>query len=174
MPGNRATTSLHALAAIALATLAAGAACAPPVTTPAEAARTRDRDDSEALAAQLGHLPTVRSAHVLVRRPVVDPLRAQPAEPASASVLLVLEPGAVPGPALEHARALAAAALPELTAARLAIVAEPAAPPVKLATVGPFRVAASSRVGLLATLVLLLLGWAALGGLLVLRERRRR
>ena len=175
MHGNRAATLRHAPRAIAtaLAVAAALAACAPTVETPADAAHRRDLRDAAAIAAQLARLPMVTHADVVLRRPVADPLRAAPPAAATAAVLLVHEARAAGGSLVADARALVAGAAPEVAPEHLTVVARPAAPPVVLAPVGPFRVAASSRPGLVATLVALLALCAGLGVTLAWRERQR-
>lgn len=163
--------SHHRAAALALAAaLAAG--CAPPVVTASEAGRARDERDAAALAATLRRLPLVREVHVTLTRPVADPLSGSAPAPAAAAALLLHDPRASSSELAQDARALIAAAAPEVAPERLAVLARPSAPPPVLATVGPFSVARQSRPALVAALVGLLGLCAVLAGVLAWRERR--
>lgn len=164
--------SLHRWAALAMCA-ALGASCAPPVDTPSEAAHARDQRDAAALAQTLRRLPLVREVHVTLTRPVADPLAGVAPAPAAAAVLLLHDPRASSAALAQDARALVAAAAPEVPAPRLTVLARPSEPPPVLATVGPFSVARDSRPALLAALVGLLGACAALAGLLAWRERSR-
>ena len=153
---------------IAIALLVA--ACAPQIDGPVERQRIADRDDADRLGAQLAALPGTLSAHVTLRRSVVDPLGARPVTHASAGVLLVVDDRADQAALRETASTLVRAAAPEVTAP--AILLHVGAIRPTLAKVGPFSVEASSKPALRATLAIVLALIAALAAWIAVRERR--
>jgi type III secretory pathway lipoprotein EscJ len=176
-PGAAAATAPRRIVVVVvglgLAGVLASGCDGPLVSTPASHASQRDELDGARLAAQLRTLPGVASASVVVRRPAPDPLApsssASSVPPASAGILVV-GPEAAQAPA----RALAQAALPELTPAAIALVVVPApGATAEVAKVGPFWVARRSRAALVGALVGALGIIAGLALTLAARERRR-
>lgn len=145
------------------------AACAPTVDGPAERQVAADRDDAARLTAQLGALPGVVRAEVILHRPARDPLSlAAPAAP-TASLVIVVDDRADRPQIAASARTLVRAVAP---AAEPAVVVEVGARRAELAKVGPFTVEAASRGGLRATLALALAAIAVLAGWLAWTYRR--
>jgi hypothetical protein len=105
-------------------------ACAPPVATPADQQRARDRTDAAALARELSALPGAIDAHVTLSRPSSDPFTGTRSPAASGAVVLVDDHGDVAAIS-RAARALVRAAVPEaepIIAVQLAGSREPVRP----------------------------------------------
>ena len=163
----------HQLVPALLAAATLACACSGDlVPTPARTQATRDAARATALDAQLRALPGVVDVRAMVRTPVDDPLAPQRQEPpASASVAVHAEASRAAALAGE-VRALAAAALPDVDAARLTVVIAEATPTTAMAKVGPFEVAPRSRGPLRATLAIVFGLIIALAGFIAWRERR--
>jgi type III secretory pathway lipoprotein EscJ len=177
LPGARrsSTTRSSWLARGAIVALvASAAACAPAIDGPIEHQRAIDRDDGERLASQLRLLPGVVAASVVLHHPARDPLALAPPSPPECSAVIVTDDRAATGAIRDAAGRLARAAVPELTAAALAIEVEPAIHRAELAKLGPFWVEASSRTSLRALLALGCLAIAGLAVALAVRTRRYR
>lgn len=169
-------TLARAAGALALAASVVIASCAEPrIGTPADEHAARDAAASIQLAHHLEALPGIAHASAIVHSPFVDPLRPDPAAPAatSASIVLALAAGARPEQVENQARSAAAAILGADAAIRI-VAAEPPPPPPRLVRVGPFQVAAASRVPLLVTLAAGLVAIAGLAIWIVVLELRRR
>jgi type III secretory pathway lipoprotein EscJ len=147
--------------------------------TPAEEQARLVAERAHAVEAHLGRLANVVDASVLLSRPAVDPL-APPGPPVRATASVIVR---ARGPvAAAEIQRLCAAAVEGLAAedVAVAIVDAPPAPPQPpqavatqaWARVGPFRVAASSRMGLLLLLGGACVVIAALAGWIILMERR--
>jgi hypothetical protein len=147
-------------------------ACAPSVDGPVERQRASDREDGSRLSAQLGALPGVIRAEVVLRRAARDPLAtAAPVAPA-ASLVVIVDDLADRAATLATARTLSRAIAPELEPT---IVVEVGGRRPRLAKVGPFTVEAASRDGLRATLAIglaLLAALAAWAAWSFARQRR--
>ena len=148
-------------------------ACAPPVDGPVAHQRAIDRDDADRLAAQLGQLPGVVAASVVLHHALRDPLAVTPPAPATAAAVISVDDRADRDAIRGAAARLIHATLPELPAgAALPIEVNATVRRATLARVGPFSVEASSRTPLKATLALACLAIAALAALLARRHRR--
>lgn len=152
--------------------------CAPVVDGAIEGSiahqRAIDREDSDRLAAQLGHLPGVVTASVVLHRAWRDPLSRTAPQPAAFTAVIAVDDRAAPEAIRAAAVRLARATLPELAAADLAIeITAPLRRPV-LAKVGPFSVEESSRAPLKAVLALAGLTIAGLAAALAQMGRRHR
>ena len=163
----------HQLATTLLVVATLASACSGDlVPTPARTQATRDTARASALDVQLRALPGVVDVHAMVRTPVDDPLAPRHDEPpASASVAVHAAPSRAAALA-DEVRALAAAALPDVDAARLTVVVAEATPPAATAKVGPFEVAQTSRGALRATLAIAFALIIVLAGFIAWRERR--
>ena len=145
------------------------AACAPTVDGPTDRQRAGDRADAIRLSAQLDALPGVVRSEIVVRRPVADPLTTQPAAPATASLVIIIDDRADKAAIGKTALSLFHAIEPGLEPT---IVVEVGAIRPTLAKVGPFTVEARSRGPLRAVLAGALGIIAVLAGWLAFRYRR--
>jgi type III secretory pathway lipoprotein EscJ len=164
--------------AIVLALAVAGVACDRDLVPPPRAAHdARDDADARRIEVQLAAVPGIAAAHAIVRRPFRDPLvrTTTPPVPATASILIVVDPRADRAAVTATATDLATAALPDVAPAAIRQVVVPAAATATLASasVGPFDVAPGSRRPLIATLVVALVAILALAGWTAWRERWR-
>jgi len=160
--------------AIALA-LVISAGCAPQLDGPVDHQRAIDRDDGDRLAAQLGQLPGVVTASVVLHHAMRDPLGVTAPSPAMVTAVIAVDDQADAAAIRAATTRLAHATLPELPADRAlpieinAVVHRPT-----VAKVGPFSVEESSRAALKTTLALALVAIAGLAGTIALRARRHR
>lgn len=136
------------------------AACEPDAWSPEAAHRREAAARAAALDAHLATLPGVARASVIL-------------EDTRASVVLALAPGADADAATASARTATASA-EGIDPAAVSVVAAAPAPRDELVDVGPFRVAAGSRAGLIATLAIALVIIAGLGAWLAAMGSRRR
>ena len=160
--------------AIALA-VAISAGCAPAIDGPIDHQRAIDRDDGDRLAAQLGQLPGVVAASVVLHRTTRDPLAVTPPSPPSLAAVIAVDDQADRDAIRAATDRLARATLPELPAgAALPIEINAVVHRPTLAKLGPFSVEQSSRAALRATLALGCVAIAALAATLALYARRHR
>jgi hypothetical protein len=143
-------------------------ACAPTVDGPVERQAAIDRDDAAHLGAQLGALPGVVRAEVILHRPARDPLSLAPPTPATASIVLIVDDRAETAKLERFTRVLARANSVEPT-----VVIDVGAHRAELASVGPFTVEARSKSRLKATFVIALALIAGLAGWIATLYYRR-
>lgn len=110
---------------LALSIALAGASCAPTIDGPVETQRAVDDRDSARLARQLAELPGAVRADVTLRRSVVDPFTAA-ASPASAAVLVVVDPRADRAEVTRAASALVRGVVPDVSAPAIVVEVAPA------------------------------------------------
>ena len=154
-----------------LVTLSFLAACAPTIDGPVERQAATDRTDATRLAAQLSALPGAIRADVTLRRPTVDPLTER-ATPPSAAIVVVVDDTADATTIKRSTIALVRGTAPEIP--EPTIVVELGAIRPRLATLGPWRVEASARRGLITVLAAAFALVAGLAGYIAWRARRRR
>ena len=145
-------------------------ACAPVVDGPVERQAAIDRADGARLTAQLGALPGVVRAEVILRRPVRDPLALAPPPPPASSIVLIVDDRA-DRPRLDAAARQLSRAIAPIDPT---VIVEVGATRADLAKVGPFTVEASSKSALKGTLAIALAVIAALAGWIAWNQRRAR
>jgi hypothetical protein len=151
------------------ALLVLACACAPVVDGPVEKQRAIDRADGDRLALQIGALPGVVRADVMLRRAVRDPLATTaPTTPVSSAIVIV-DDRADRSKIEQRAQQLAHAIAPEIEPT---VIVEVGATRAELAKVGPFTVEASSKNRLKAVLAVALAIIAALAGWIAYVSRR--
>jgi hypothetical protein len=141
--------------------------------SPTAAASADEARITERLRRHLASIPGVGGASVLVHVPPRDPFaRTIPPAPARASIVIVTAAGADIGALGDTAQAAARTILGDDAQVEVQLTPPPPRSP-SMARVGPFRVAASSRGPLIATLALALTAIAALAAALAWALYRR-
>jgi hypothetical protein len=142
-------------------------ACAPAIDTAAERASAIDAGDAEHAAAVIRTAPYVIDARVALHRAFRDPLTG--ASSRGAAMVVVIVDARAQSAAIDAvARSAIRALMPDVTPQ---VVVTAAGQRDELARVGPFTVAASSKLPLTVVLVLLLAAVAALAGYVAWRDR---